>query len=216
VIPADRPPIAWWPDVVLLAGFAGLTLVLAAGWLLGPDVAVAHWVDGHRPAPLFHLARAGNRLGQGAVLTGIAGVLAGVLAVRHRSVRPLLPVVAAFALTFGTLTLLKLLTERPAPHATVPHPERFGQGGASYPSGHLVNAIVWYGVLALLLQPWLTASRGRLLVLVPTVILAVTTVYLGYHWLTDTVAGILLGLLLFRLLRRIPWDVCRITGETSR
>jgi membrane-associated phospholipid phosphatase len=192
---------------VLLGGFVGLTLVLAAGWLLGPDVAVAHWVDGHRPALLFHLARGGNRLGQGAVLTAVAGIIAVGVAVRRRSVRPLAPVVAAFALTLGTLTLLKVLTERPAPHATIPHPERFGLGGASYPSGHLVNAIVWYGVVALLLAPWLGPTPRRILVLVPPVILTVTTIYLGFHWLTDTVAGILLGLLLYRLLRRIPWEV---------
>jgi membrane-associated phospholipid phosphatase len=195
-------PKGWWPDALLLAGFAGLTLVLAAGWLLSVDVAVAHWVDAHRPAPLDLAARIGNYLGQGAVLTGAAAVVAVFLGVRRRSLRPLLPVVVAFALTF----LLKLLTERPAPHATVAHPERFGLGGASYPSGHLVNAIVWYGVLVLLLAQWLPVPVQRAVRLVPPVVLAVTTVYLGYHWLTDTVAGILLGLLLYRLIRRLPED----------
>jgi len=191
---------------LLLVGFVGLTLALAAGWLLGSDVAVAHWVDAHRPGPLDLAARIGNYLGQGAVLTGIAAVVALFLGVRRRSLRPLLPVVVAFALTFGTLTLLKLLTERPAPHAPLTHPERFGLGGASYPSGHLVNAIVWYGVLVLLLAQWLPLPVQRWVRLVPPVVLAVTTVYLGYHWLTDTIAGILLGLLLYRLIRRLPED----------
>ena len=86
------------------------------------------------------------------------------------------------------------------------HPERFGLGGQSYPSGHLVNALVWYGILALLLSPWLTPLLWRLVRIVPPVVLTLTTVYLGYHWLTDTVAGILLGVFLDRLLRRIPWD----------
>jgi membrane-associated phospholipid phosphatase len=193
-------PKGWWADALLLAGFVGLTLALAAGWLLGLDVAVAHWVDAHRPAPLDLAARIGNYLGQGAVLTGICALVALYLGVRQRSPRPLVPVVVAFALTFGTLTLLKVLTERPAPHAPLAHPERFGLGGASYPSGHLVNAIVWYGVLVLLLDPPL----GWLVRLVPPIVLAVTTVYLGYHWLSDTIAGILLGLLLYRLTRRLP------------
>jgi membrane-associated phospholipid phosphatase len=203
VTPPGRPA-TWWPDLALLAGFVAITLALAAGGLLGLDVAVAHWADTHRPAPLYRAAWVGNYLGQGSVLTAIALALAVFLAMRGRSVRPLLPVVAAFVLTFSSLTLLKLLTERPAPHATMPHPERFGPGGASYPSGHLVNAIVWYGVIALLLAPWLTPPLRRILVLTPPIVLTVTTIYLGYHWLTDTVAGILLGLLLYRLLRRLP------------
>jgi membrane-associated phospholipid phosphatase len=182
-----------------------LTVMLAFGWLLSLDVAVAHWVDSHRPPALDRLLRAGNYLGQGGVLTGIAGGLGILLAVWRRSVRPVLPVLAAFALTFVSLIVLKLLTERPAPHSPVPHPERFGLGGAEYPSGHLVNSIVWYGVLTLLLAPWLAPAVRRALRVIPPAVLCITTVYLAFHWVTDTVAGILLGLLLDRLMRRVPW-----------
>ncbi|TML31926.1 MAG: phosphatase PAP2 family protein [Actinobacteria bacterium] len=202
---SSRPPRSWWPDAALLAGFVALTLALWAGWFLGLDVAVLHWVDAHRPPPLDRLAGWGNHLGQGGVLTGVAAVLALGLAGWRRSVRPVLPVVAAFASTFASLTVVKDLTRRPAPHAAIAHPERFGLGGVSYPSGHLVNSIVWYGVLVLLLVPWLSPGVRRVVRVVPPVVLSVTTVYLGFHWVTDTVAGILLGLLLDRLMRRIPW-----------
>jgi membrane-associated phospholipid phosphatase len=192
---------------VLLAGFVALTLTLAGGGLLGADLAVAHWVDAHRPPALGRLAAAGNYLGQGGILTALAGLVGVGLAVWRRSWRPLALVVTAFVLNFATLTVLKDLTERPAPHSPVPHPERFGVGGNEYPSGHLVNAIVWYGVLALLLAPWLSTVERRVLRVVPPAVLSVTTVYLGFHWLTDTIAGILLGLLLDRLIRRIPWGL---------
>jgi membrane-associated phospholipid phosphatase len=200
-------PRSWWPDALLLAGFVALTLALAAGWLLGLDLAVAHWVDAHRPAAPGRIAYWGNYLGQGGILTSVAAVLGVALAVWRRSVRPVLPVVAAFAFTFASLTIVKDLTRRPAPHSPVAHPERFGVGGAEYPSGHLVNSIVWYGVLVLLLAPWLNTVARRVLRWVPPVVLAITTVYLGYHWVTDTVAGILLGLLLDRQMRRIPWGL---------
>jgi membrane-associated phospholipid phosphatase len=38
------------------------------------------------------------------------------------------------------------------------------------------------------------------------VIVFCTTIYTGFHWLTDSVAGALLGLVLARLIERVPWD----------
>jgi membrane-associated phospholipid phosphatase len=201
-----RTPRSWWPDLLLAAGVAVITWALYAGGLLGLDVAVRDWVDGHRPWPLCLVLLAGNLLAQGLALTGICAGLAVLLAWRRHTVRPVLPVVAAFALTVVTVEPFKGLTARPAPHATLPHPERMGAGGLSYPSGHLVNALVWYGILALLLAPWLAPALRRLVRLGPPVVLVVTTVCLGFHWLSDTVAGVLLGVLLDRLLRRVPWE----------
>jgi membrane-associated phospholipid phosphatase len=193
VNPPTRPR-SWWPDAALLAGFVALTLALAAGWLLGVDVAVAHWARAQRPGLPLRLA---NYLGDPWLLPA----LALVVALFRRSGRAVLLVATAFAVTAVPLAVLKWLTARPAPHAALAHPERFGLGGASYPSGHLVAAIVWYGVLVTLIGRW---YRIRWL---PPVLVTFTTVYLGYHWLTDTVAGILLGLLLDRELRRVRWGL---------
>ena len=41
----------------------------------------------------------------------------------------------------------------------------------------------------------------------PPVIVFCTTVYLNFHWLTDSIAGLLLGVLLARLLVRVPWKI---------
>jgi membrane-associated phospholipid phosphatase len=204
-------PPGWWFDGLLVIAFAVLTTVLWQGHLLFIDLAVRNWADAHQPAPLHWLARAGNLLGQGGFFTGVAAVLALFLCWRRRSVRPILPVIWAFVLTFVAITLLKDWTDRAAPHANhdtppVLHPERFGSGGESYPSGHLANALVWYGVLALLLTLWLSARWRWVLRIVPPAILTITTVYLGFHWLSDTVAGILLGTFLWRLIGRVPWD----------
>lgn len=200
-------PAGWWFDGLLVAGFAAITAVLAAGLLLGTDLAVRDWCDAHRPGPLYWAARVGNYLGQGGYLFELSIVVAVALAWRRHSVRPLLPVAAGFALSFGTLTPLKQITDRAAPHAFgLAHPERFGSGGQSYPSGHLVNVLIWYGVLALLLAPWFPTALRRVIRIVPPCVVTVTTIYLGFHWWTDTVAGLLLGLFLDRLMHRVPWD----------
>ncbi|HEV7897072.1 MAG TPA: phosphatase PAP2 family protein [Planosporangium sp.] len=214
-LPADGspPPPArrsWWADTALLAGFVAVTVALANGFLLRLDVSVYQWCEAHRPLALYWLARGGNLLGQGTPLAVVALGLAIVLGWRGRSLRPVLPVLAAELLTAATVLLLKLGLHRAPPRNQkgVANPEQLFSDPASqsYPSGHLVVAIVWYGILALLLVDVLPVRARSALRVVPPVVLFFTTVYLSYHWLTDTVAGLLLGLLLYRLLIRVPWD----------
>ncbi|GAB4103726.1 phosphatase PAP2 family protein [Micromonospora taraxaci] len=226
-------PAGWWFDALLLVGLVGLTAALAANHLFGLDRAVADWADAHRPTAAYWVARVLNFLGQGTPLTLIGVGLGVLLAVRLRSVRPILLPVVGFVITTFTIGPLKVWTARAAPSASVKEPYlspdqtlplfhddlpvRFAQ---SYPSGHVANAIVWYGVIALLLAP-LARSFGRQLPsrlvtvirIVPPLVVLTTTTYLGWHWLTDSVAGLLLGLFLDRLLHRVPWDDLPLPGR---
>ena len=204
---AIRPvPRAWLADVALLGGFAAITVaLLVAPPLLRLDVAVRDASDAHRPPVAYWAAWVLNHLGQGTPLAVLALAVAVVLAVRAGTARPVLPVLAAELLTYGVVGPLKLGTARAAPHYG-PVELFAAPGQQSYPSGHLVNTIVWYAVLAALLTDRLPAPVLTAVRVVPVAVTAVTTVYLGYHWLTDTLAGLLLGLLLCRLLARVPWQ----------
>jgi membrane-associated phospholipid phosphatase len=197
----------WLVEVVLLALFAVLTLVLALGGLLDLDLAVRDWSDAHRPTPLYLAARVLNYFGQGGILLGLS-VLAAVWAARRaHTVRPFLPVITAYVGLFLVVGSLKVLTDRAAPHRLgVPHAEELFSGGLSYPSGHVANTIVWYGVLALLLEPVLPGWAARALRIAPPIIVFFITTYLGFHWITDSVAGLFLGLLLGRVFDRVDWD----------
>ena len=206
----DRERSSWWVDSALLAGFVAVTVALANGALLGLDLGVRNVSDAHRSTGQYWTARGLNLLGQGTPLTALALGVALWLVWRRRSVRPVLPVIGAYLALGCTLAPLKALLARAAPHAHIAHPERLFSGGISYPSGHLANAVVWYSVLGLLLAGVLTPMWTMALRAAPPVIVFVATTYLGFHWLTDAVAGLLLGLLLERLLRRVPWDDLRL------
>lgn len=205
-------PAGWWLDAALLAGFAALTAALANGWLLGLDRGVADWLFDHEWDPVYWVARTLNFLGSGSPLTIICALIAIWLGVKRRSVWPFLLVVSAFLATGFAIMPLKLWTDRAAPRSTLPDAvELFnsdlppGEYSISYPSGHMVNTIVWYGVLALLLAPWLRRTARRWLRIAPPAIVFVTTVVLNFHWVTDSIAGLMLGLVLDRLLKRVPW-----------
>lgn len=214
-------PRGWWFDLVLLGGFVALTTALARGHLLALDQSVADWADAHRPAPLFWLARVFNFLGQGGmVLMPVAGLLGVAVAWRRRSVRPLLVIVAAAVLTAATIGPLKIYSDRAAPaFRAANRTELFndlasGRYAMSYPSGHVGNALVWYGAIAVLATALLRSldrpppgpGSYRAVRVLPPAIVFCTTTYLSYHWITDSVAGLLVGLVLARLLARIPFD----------
>ncbi|HET6484093.1 MAG TPA: phosphatase PAP2 family protein [Actinoplanes sp.] len=213
----NRPLLGWWLDAVLLAAFVALTVALSKGQLLGLDERVADWSLSHQPKPVYWIARTLNYLGQGGqVLIPVSLVLTAVLAWRTRSVRAVFPFVAAFVLTYVTIGPLKIWAGRAAPGFAGPdrvimhNPHAEGVYAMSYPSGHLGNSLVWYAVIALLISALLRRPLRRwetwAIRVVPVAIVFCTTVYTGFHWLTDSIAGVLLGVVLARLIERIPFD----------
>ncbi|BCJ32751.1 hypothetical protein Athai_02540 [Actinocatenispora thailandica] len=200
-------PAGWWVEAVLAVGFAALTVLLARP---GPLTALDRWLrdlsDAHRPPAAYWLARAVNLLGNGGWVMSVVLLLAVLLAVRRRTVRPLLPPLAAAVASGVVLTVLKRVTARPAPHYFGPVPAFTVPGQESYPSGHLVNAVVWYGIAAALLAPYLPATARRLLRAGPPVLVCCSTIYLGFHWFSDDLAGLLLGALIYRVVCRVGWS----------
>jgi membrane-associated phospholipid phosphatase len=200
----------WWISAVFLAAFAGLTGALAAGAFLDGDVAVRDWCDAHRPEPLRLAAKGLNVLGSANLLAPALLVVALVVAVRDHTPRPVLRVLVTAAASYVVVIPIKMLTDRSAPHAPWPNTAQLftHEAGWSYPSGHVLNTLIWYPVLILLVDRLLRhpidARLRRAILVAPVAIVAGTVTYLGFHWLTDSVAGVLLGLGLERALRSLP------------
>lgn len=90
-------------------------------------------------------------------------------------------------------TAVKLLINRPRPEFEVPIAEAFGK---SFPSGHAMSATVGYGTMLLAFMPFIPAKwRRRAIVgyIVLVILIAASRLGLGVHYLSDVVAGIVLG-----------------------
>jgi undecaprenyl-diphosphatase len=133
-----------------------------------------------------------TNIGSSLVIVPIFAVVEVLLVVRKRYGAALFVLVT----TGGSLVIqltMKLFFERPRPQvawATV-------LPDYSFPSGHTMNAIVFYIALALVL--WSVSGRGiGLMALVIALVVAfgvgVSRIYLGYHYLTDVAGGILAGI----------------------
>lgn len=179
--------------------------VLHHGVLTSVDHATARqmvrWDLRDRPVkPLIYVL---TLFGQRATVLVVTIPAIAYLAWRARSIDPLFRYGLALVLMTAAVYAVKSVTERTAPVVDLVH-----AGGASYPSGHICNAVLVWGVL------WATA-RGvhapdplvRILTIVRIVgpvAVVVGMTLLDYHWISDFLGGASIALILLWLVLH-PW-----------
>lgn len=184
------------------------------------DIAVRDAVDAHRTPLTEQIAIVTNALGQGGALGGVALAVATLLAWRHRDVRPLLAFVGTYFMA-GAVLVLKYTLLRVYPHwPDIDHPPYADaaqsllmtslEPAGAYPSGHVLNSVVWYGFIVLLVGASFARWQRLPFLLLPPVIVAFSTTYLGFHWFSDTPAGLFIGVLIIRLVQRVHWDTMEL------
>lgn len=202
---ATRPP-SWR----LVAGCA-----VVAAWITVDVLVGGPWTHlDHRVSRLIHpwhlyrgpwpryavytFAEFGGRI---PILVALGLFTAG-LSVLRRTWQPVLRMVVAVGLLTAFVYAFKIGVGRTAPVI-----DRIHAHGASYPSGHVPNAIVLWGVAAWLAVDYDIAGRLRRLLgalrVVAPVCAGLGMLLLDFHWLSDLVAGVAFGVLLLRVLHLI-------------
>lgn len=177
-----------------LLGFAKLASdVLAGDPIVGFDSAVAVWLHGHSMPALTVLFLAVTQLGSTLVLVVGAVAAVAALAARRRLADAAL---VATAIAGGELldAVLKAIVHRGRPEFADPIATA---GGYSFPSGHAMAALTLYGALAYVIARRVGGARRRAvwvgLALAVVVLVGVSRVYLGVHYLSDVLAGYAAG-----------------------
>jgi membrane-associated phospholipid phosphatase len=152
------------------------------------DLAVFHATDDIRFGPLTILARALNVVGSGVVTIPLRIGVAIWLTFRRRW-----RALATWLLTWAAAEIVLSVSKGYFARARPPDP-LVGTNGHSFPSGHAVAAAATAVALVIVLLPpgpkrrrWELAAAGFAFVM------ACSRVYLHAHWLSDVVAGVLLG-----------------------
>ena len=193
-----RPWIWAAAGVVLAWGFVEVAQELAgraaAGRLLASDVAILERVARLRAGWITGAAFDVTALGSVVVVTLLT--LAAVVVLLARGAGgDALQVVAAAAGSAAWVGLLKHVLGRDRPTAV---PRLVEVAGFSFPSGHTLTAAAMYATLAIVVGRRLPAgwARGALLALTLVLVGAVgaSRVYLGVHYPSDVLAGLLSGL----------------------
>jgi undecaprenyl-diphosphatase len=133
--------------------------------------------------------------------------------------------VAQYAVSDGLNTVLKILVARPRP--TEGPVEVFQQAaGASFPSGHVMGYLAFWGLLFFFGIMLFTGKHWqRILLLVVSALfvglVGPSRIYLGDHWATDVlgaylIGGVLLGITLWVYLRLKQRGVLETTRAKKR
>jgi len=187
--------------VRVVVGFALAAAVLAAfGWLVtGPYKGVVAGFDSNIryamrqiqspmwSSVLLTVTKLGSTWG-----LVIIGSIAGIAFILLRWFRPLVLFVIVMAGQAALHHGFKWLFARPRPPALINYPlaENF-----SFPSGHAIAALCLYGAMA-----WLVATRYEnaaakagvaIVAAILILLIALSRVYIGIHYPTDVVAGLL-------------------------
>ena len=199
VVSVGRPP--WWLLVTAL-----LVAVVVSADLIrrGPserlDLRVAEVVGdwGLRDSAAYPAAWVVTQMGGRVTILVVLAVLVVHLAWRRRTWVPLVRVLVALALLTSTVYAIKAGTGRTAPG--FPGSFFFHPDGASFPSGHVANAVLMWGVarwqaVEYGLRPRVQRAFWWLSVAGP-VVTGVAMVSLNFHWITDAVVGAAIGILL--------------------
>lgn len=179
------PAVVWPTAMVLLVAALAVAVELGAN-VVRLDHAANQTVQAHAGEPLTGWVFFLTALGATPVLVAVTLSAAIGLTLRGRW-RSAIALALAYAVTDATVTLVKLVVERPRPDESLTH-----AGGFSFPSGHSATSMAVYGCLAIALA---RAARGfpRVAIVLAAaglvVLIGLSRIYLGVHYASDVVAG---------------------------
>jgi len=188
----------------LAVAFVALTMALAAGALNSLDKQVLQAMSSLWSEPLHPLFQAIAELGGLEVTTLLMIGLAIFL------IRGGFGADAWVVLVFVAAQVLEVLYKANLHHLGPPRSVSHADGPSitelvssngplanSFPSGHMVRAVIAYGLIAFVVQrlaPWpLARSLAIPVATVVVLLVAFDRLYLDVHWESDVVGGLLLG-----------------------
>ena len=182
--------------ILALAGtwaFAALAVHVRSGATQAFDDAVLRWVAAHQLSWLRVAMLQITELGTGVVVMMVVAVASLFLwLTRHKHSASLLLVTTAVGILINSM--LKDVFHRTRPSIFPSGVEVFS---SSFPSGHSMSAAIVYGTVAYLAARLQRRHWSRIVTAVIALLLifliAASRIYLGVHYPSDTLAGMIIG-----------------------
>jgi undecaprenyl-diphosphatase len=175
-------------------GFAALGEYVREGYTQQFDRAVLQWLGAHHTPGLTSIMAEITPLGTGIVVLMIVGITTAFLwHTEHKYSARMLLAATAGAILLNNVLKLYFNRARPDVFEWGTH-----AASSSFPSGHAMSATVVYGTVAYLLARLQKHVWSRALTLFAAVVIialiCLSRLYLGVHYPSDVLAGIIIGL----------------------
>ena len=188
----------WLAVTLAFAGFAVAAAVDGGSTLLRVDRPLERFVISHRSPWLDHVFRWISFFGSTPVVL-LGGLTVAIVAWRRCRMVAALVVVATLARPLMEFTLKESIErQRPSMHRLV------NGEGYSFPSGHVLAAAALWAMLPVVLslyvhsrRVWWIAASGAV---TAVGLIGMSRIYLGVHWASDVIAGMLAASLLLSAL----------------
>jgi undecaprenyl-diphosphatase len=183
---------AGWIALYFLVGFAALAAAVS-GPPLGLDERIAAWVQSFETPSLTRTMMFFSLIGDTRQVVAIAAAVMLLLffALRRRMELLFFSATVAGSSIWNNAIKLLIRRERPDVHRLLE------ETGYSFPSGHTMVACAMYGALVVLLWRHAPSRAGRALLVAACAALilaiALSRIYLGVHYPSDIVGGLLAG-----------------------
>ena len=181
-------------SLALLGLFVLITVSVELGWWSRLDQSLSDWAVSRRGTTLWNAAKVVFDVATPESALPITLALAALVAWRRHSWGIIGEAAIRVGLVVASVLLLKPLLAVPGPTRNA-----LGDHGGSFPSGHTTSTVV---CMALLLAwvGWPRSVTGRVAVNAAVVaIVGASVVYIHYHYFSDVVGGVVLGLLIATL-----------------
>jgi membrane-associated phospholipid phosphatase len=169
--------------------------VVTAGWLISIDDKIANADRYLFPKWVYFILRRIDDSGLRWLSAVAILLLSSYLWRKFNTFRPLLLSLLALISLNGTVGLCKLFIGRSKPRLDR---DLLNSGGLSFPSGHISNVVLIWGLFAYLIYRYIwkqpeNASRLITYVCALTSAIFLVSLYRNTHWFSDLLGGIFLG-----------------------
>jgi undecaprenyl-diphosphatase len=180
-------------SIVFFASF--LLLTFLRGLFSTIDVTLNVWVQTLWPNPFTFVAEGIAFLFDFTSLLIITVVIAAILFLKNHRPESLL-LLGAMGGDALLVLVVKGIIQLPRPLDAI-----IADFGFSYPSGHTAGTLVFFGTLAFLVWQHLKSTRAKVsvgfCVVFVVSLVGFSRMYLGVHWFSDVLGGVLLGVFWF-------------------
>lgn len=181
--------------LITLLAFAALAFLASTFPVFQPDVLITRSLQSHIPRWFGYVLQAISLPGYALPSTVITLVVVAALAIIGLRWEALAAFFAA-ASSQGLNYLIKAIIHRPRPASNLVQVSQTIQG-YSFPSGHVMYYIAFFGFLLFLTLTlarrtwWRSLLAAILLMLI--VLVGISRIYVGEHWASDVLGGYCLG-----------------------